>query len=354
MFNNHTIVCVTASGRRRYMRYLVPQVLSSPWVDRYDIWVHTMDLCDIEFLKQLAVHYPKIRLVWQSEGIIDGMKTINSFYRDCIDSNTIYIKLDDDIIWLDPEFFSKTITFRLEHPEYFLVSPLVINNAKSTYILQVCEKLQLQKYQNAESFGPMLWESSDFALELHHWFLQNYLTTNRYNELFCGAIPIGITRFSINAIAWRGEDMQLIEGIVDGDDEEFLSSILPTRLGRSNCFYCDAIAVHFAFCTQRSLLDQGRILDFYGQWIASQWASDPELSTYDQTMKSILYDIERRTSQILKQSHPYSEVSAHTSELTIRQRIFSYLPQIFEDLYLLFRKQFCSQPGYQRLISSNG
>ena len=54
--------------------------------------------------------------------------------------------LDDDVVWFEPELFEKMVKFRVDNPEYFLVSPLVINNALSTYLLQVHNKIKLDKY----------------------------------------------------------------------------------------------------------------------------------------------------------------------------------------------------------------
>lgn len=352
MYNDYKIVCVTAAGRRRYMQYLVPQVLASPVVDRYDIWVHTMDLCDIEFFKLLQSHFPqKIRLVWQPERTINGLSSINSFYRECIDDNSIYIKLDDDILWLEPGFFESIINFRILHPDYLFVSPLVINNAKSTYILQVCEKLNLQKYQEADSFGPLTWESPEFALELHEWFFRGYLSTNQYPSLHCGPVPIGVTRFSINSIVWMGKDMKQINGNVIGDDEEFLSCILPTKLKRPNCYYCDTMAVHFAFGPQRKFLDSHSILSKYGEWIRSSWKTHAEMVCIDKIIQDILTAVEKDSYRIQSQSHPYREIPNTTEPKTLRQRLFSCLPSIVEDIYLAVRPHFVtSKKQYTPII----
>ena len=78
-------MCNTAAGRRRYMQYLFPQVLASDILDRYDVWVNTIDNCDIEFFKQLAAKYPKINLIWQPDKRVDGIATINAFYKFCMD-----------------------------------------------------------------------------------------------------------------------------------------------------------------------------------------------------------------------------------------------------------------------------
>ena len=54
MYKNYRVVVNTAAGRRRYMQYLIPYIVSSDIVDRYDIWINTHNGADIEFFKQVA------------------------------------------------------------------------------------------------------------------------------------------------------------------------------------------------------------------------------------------------------------------------------------------------------------
>ena len=162
MYQNYKVVVNTAAGRRRYMQYLVPPILNADIVDRYDIWVNTHNMVDIEFFKKLAKKYPKVNLVWQPDGVVNGIASINAFYRDCCDKDTIYMKLDDDVVWFEPELFEKMVKFRVDNPEYFLVSPLVINNALSTYLLQVHNKIKLDKY---------------YTLIPQHYYKLNFLST---------------------------------------------------------------------------------------------------------------------------------------------------------------------------------
>ena len=49
MYQNYKVVVNTAAGRRRYMQYLIPYVLASDIVDRYDLWINTMNCQDIAF-----------------------------------------------------------------------------------------------------------------------------------------------------------------------------------------------------------------------------------------------------------------------------------------------------------------
>ncbi len=270
------------------MQYLIPQVICSDIVDRYDIWVNTLDKKDIVFFELLAGKYDKINLVWQPDNLIDGIHSINAFYRQCVEDNTIYIKLDDDIIWLAPNFFETIVKFRIDHPEYFVVSPLVINNAKTTYLFQIQGKLNLARYQRAESFGKILWHSGKFALELHNWFLDNYLKPGKWEDLYCKDYPMGITRFSINSIAWFGEQMKAFDGVVTGDDEEFLSCVKPTLEGKSNCFCGSTVIAHFAFRSQRKELDAANILERYGDVLFEQWKKQPVIQGINEYVRQCM------------------------------------------------------------------
>lgn len=167
MYKGFQIIACTAAGRRRYMRLLVPYVVSCDIVDRYDIWVHTHNGADIAFFQRLASKYSKINLVWQPDGIVGGNETINPFYKNCIDEDAIYFKVDDDVIWMEENAIKKMVDFRIDNPEYFLVSPLVINNPLCTYALEASGKLRIKQYQAASPFGELIWKSGQFAYELH-------------------------------------------------------------------------------------------------------------------------------------------------------------------------------------------
>lgn len=345
MYQNYKIVCNTAAGRRRYMQYLIPPILASDIIDRYDIWINTVDLCDIEFFKKLAEKYPKVNLVWHPDGVINGSQSIDAFYRYCLDEDTIYLRLDDDVVWVEPGFFEKIIKFRVEHPEYFVISPLVINNPKSTYILQVKDKLKLRRYGNAETFHDVFWQSGEFAYELHTWFLNNYLKTNRYQELHCGSFPIGVTRFSINSICWFGKDLKPTGGLVERNEEEYMSCILPTRLGKACCYYCDTMIAHFAFYTQRKMLDKKDILSQYGAYLHEQWKSDPRMTKLDDEIQALMKDVAARSEQINRGSCPYTSFRNKRS-IIIRLKLF--LKFILPHSWFLYLSN--KHHAYQRFI----
>lgn len=287
------------------MQYLVPLVLSSSVVDRYDIWINTHNKLDIAFFEELAKNYPKVNLVYQPNGEVDGNRTINAFWQFCLDDDAIYIRLDDDIVWMEPDFFEKMIRFRTENPEYFVTSPLVINNALSTYILQNCGKIKLREYVRANSNDSVTWASGDFAAEIHEWFLGK-IADGSYVDLHCGKKPIAMNRFSINCVSWFGNTFKKFGGDVYGDEEEFVSVVKPTELGAMNCFNTDVIASHFAFFTQRDLLDKKDILHKYGKALEIDWArSDGKSLGIYMEVKEILRRIETNKEEILKRKGIY-------------------------------------------------
>lgn len=308
MYRNYKIVCVTPAGRRRYMQYLIPQIVACNIVDRYDIWVNTMNKEDIFFFQMLANQYAKIRLVYQPEGVINGNLSINAFWKLCDEIDAIYVRLDDDIVWIEPSFFEKIVNFRIEHPEYFLVAPLVINNALSTYILQVNDKIKLNTYYGASCTHPILWKSGDFAYQLHDWFIENYLKPLKYSELYCPSTPIGINRFSINSVCWFGRQMTQFAS-VKGDEEEYVSVLRPTQLGLSNCIVGDVLIAHFAFFPQRKALDKGNILNRYGDFLFSEWKNDIRLKLISDLVQKCMKYVEEHSLEVQDTNIPYIPLS---------------------------------------------
>lgn len=342
MYNNYKIVLNTAAGRRRYMQYLIPYVVSCDIVDRYDIWVNTHNMADIEFFKQIAEKFPVVNLVWQPDGVVNGNASINAFYKACVEPETIYFKLDDDVIWMEPGLIEKMVRFRIENQQYFLVSPLVINNSLSTYLLQVENKLELDNYYQASSSHPVLWKSGYFAKELHSWFIDKYLKPRQWEHLYLGKKTMAMTRFSINAILWFGDEMRKFGGMVPGDDEEFMSCIYPTRNGMANAWNGDAIVAHFAFFTQREQLDKWHILERYGEACRQYFTNSSHLRHYYETVQTAMKHANDHEAELIKRPSPYRSVPVKT---TLKGRIKKMLPASIQE-WLFIRYDQKKKDGY--------
>ncbi|MEE3500636.1 hypothetical protein [Acidiphilium acidophilum] len=67
-----------------------------------------------------------------------GFGEFYNFYADRYDEyrDAVILKCDDDILFFDLDRLSAFIRFRLEHPEFFVVSANVINNGICAYYQQ--------------------------------------------------------------------------------------------------------------------------------------------------------------------------------------------------------------------------
>jgi hypothetical protein len=280
---------VTPAGRRRYLRLLIPYVLACPWVDRYDLWVNTPDDADLAFMEAVAGIDDRIRLVPLPEGKTPGAAAIHAFWPGATDVDTVYVRFDDDVVWIDPRFFDTLLRFRLEHPEYFLVAPLIINNAMSTFLLQTFGKIGIPRIVSSDRFDPVGWVNPNFARSLHE-LLQMLVADGEVEKLNCGRIPLSGNIFSINCIAWFGRDFAPFGGKVPKDEEPAVSCTLPLRAGRANAMETGAVAAHFAFFTQRETMDRSGVLDGYMRLAADR----PELEPWRSRVEAIYAKLEDR------------------------------------------------------------
>jgi hypothetical protein len=277
MYENHTIVCVTPSGRRRYMRLLAPYILSSPLVDRWDLWVNTTARGDLAFFRALARRDPRVRLVEHPTGATASAEAIGAFARFAMEPRTLYVRFDDDVVWVEPGFFEKFLAFRVAHPEPFLVAPLILNNAVCSNVLQTFGKIVASRPISTVCLDKVGWRDPDFALQLHR-FVLDLIRKGEIGRLHCGTVPIAHNRFSINCISWTGEDMARSGGVQGIDEEDELSAVLPARMRRGNCFFTDVAIAHYSFFSQRDVMEASDVLTQYaavlsGRADLAEWRS---------------------------------------------------------------------------------
>ena len=262
MFEGHRVVAVTPAGRRRYMELLVPQILGCALVDRYDIWVNTPDPGDLAFLEGVAKLDPRVRLVRHPDGAAPTIESIGAFHRTACDADSIYVRLDDDVVWLEPGFFETLLRFRIDHPDYFLVMPLILNNAVCSFLLQSFGRIETTKLLRPACMDEFGWRDPYLALDLHRMLI-DLIERGETRRLHIAPSEIALNRFSINSICWFGKVMAGYAHEIGTEEEEDLSLLLPLKHGLRSCFAGNTIAAHFAFIFQRRKLETTGILEEY-------------------------------------------------------------------------------------------
>ncbi|WFU08082.1 hypothetical protein QA646_12245 [Rhizobium sp. CB3090] len=217
-------------------------------------WGADLELCDVNAPVRRYVGNPNEKLpYWQAYDYY--AKRLERF------SSAVFLKCDDDIVYVDLEKLNEFIEFRRANPNYFVVSANVVNNGVCAYFQQLGGALpdELGHFERPPGgFGGSLWLSAERATQLHDFFLEK---NDKYLPLPNKVIE-WTERQSINFISWLGKDL-LHMALPKGDDEYALTVDLPTFLDRPTAIYADFTVSHLSFGPQEHGLDVDRLINAY-------------------------------------------------------------------------------------------
>ena len=264
MIDDCKVVVVTPAGRKRYLELLIPQIVAlQPYVDEYRLWANTTDQEDLKYMDEVAKQHSGFVKVEPLSVKHAGNLSIYSFFKNCVDSETVYVRFDDDIVLIDsPAAFVDMVRFRIANPKYFLVYGNILNNAIVSHIHQRLGNLNLDAgatgYACTDETG---WNNPRFAANIHLQVLDSPLSRfhTRNWDLF------EYERVSINCISWLGSNFAEFNGLVGFDEEQWLSVDKPKTSRQMNCIFGSFVCVHYAFHPQRNYIDKTDILKLYGE-----------------------------------------------------------------------------------------
>jgi hypothetical protein len=255
------VISVTPAGRRRYLAVLVPHLLAQRHViDEHHWWLNTNDPADTQYVEQVTAAHPDFFKICRKEVRADFSigQNIWRFFGEYAQPDTVYVRFDDDIVYMAPDAVENLVRFRLAHREPVVVLGNIVNNAVCAHFLQRAG-LVPTAWGEVENFclDGNGWACGEFARKLHGLFLEE-LRAGRADRWKLAELPMnGRRRFSVNVVSWLGDDLRRVPEVHGGivDEELFLTVELPRRLGRSNAACGDALFAHFAFFTQRPYLE---------------------------------------------------------------------------------------------------
>jgi hypothetical protein len=217
-------------------------------------WGADLELCDVSAPVRRYVGNPKEQMpYWQAYDYY--ARRAQQF------SDAVFLKCDDDIVYVDVDKLNDFIEFRRANPEYFVVSANVVNNGVCAFLQQSAGAIpeEVGHFEHPPGgFGGSLWLSAERATALHDFFLKR---ERKYLPLPSASVDWN-ERQSINFIAWLGKDLVHM-ALPKSDDEYALTVGLPTFLGRPSAIYSDFTVSHLSFGPQENGLDLDRLLDGY-------------------------------------------------------------------------------------------
>lgn len=259
MFEGFKVVAVTPASRSRYLELLFHYIKAErDIIDEYHLWVNTADKEEIRPMVRLANDNKEFTKLIKLNSEPDGPRTVGNFYSYCRDRRTIYIRFDENIVYVHPGAVKKLIDFRLRNRQYFLVFANIINNAILSHIQQKMGNFtgfgQEAGYHSRDDLGR---HNGRFAAFVHDEFLKKRETQKTDSFLFNKWELARNESISPNCFAWFGEDFAKYE--IDGrgkyPEEEWLGSELPRKLELKNCICGGALVCHYAFKEQIEYID---------------------------------------------------------------------------------------------------
>jgi hypothetical protein len=283
------IVC-TAAGRKENLEIL--SLYLNKYKDEFDsweIWVNTNVSEDIEYMKELEENYSWASLIYSQDAVdysnFEKMRAnISLFFANCNDPNAVYLRTDDDIIFIEQNAISKMFNARIQDTSTPIILGNIVNNAVISKIYQDSGIFSWPEDLSYHCLDKTAWENPEFAKNLHIDFI-NKINNNEVQSLYFENQEVkDFTRISINAFTLRGDMIDLIKDDIilpvtilgtgfGVDEEEFLTTALPKKLNIPNKIIGNAVFGHYSFFIQRDELDKNGILKQYKK-IALRIAED--------------------------------------------------------------------------------
>jgi len=295
------VVAAIFAGRRDRMGLLLSyldQLVSTCVLDEVHVWNSTRNIFDEWWVGSLSsrpgytVLFPEgntwlqAYLYYSTRGMnetlrIGGEVVPGRFapaWPGADKNNTVIVKTDDDIVYLDVDRFPCFVDYVRSTPEMFMVHGNIVNNGVTTYyqVHQDPELLELLpelgKYPSVQMDTPFqylqygaagaLWENASYAIELHEYFLDHVdrfaRKTGPHGEACIVYKPpkqrMGQGRLSIQFFGarWAAFDKisaLLVEApLIEKAHDEYTLTLVATLLpGTVECIFPQMVVSHLAF-----------------------------------------------------------------------------------------------------------
>jgi hypothetical protein len=238
-------------------------------VDEWHLWMNTDpdQVTDRQYGYALEQGHDWITTFERPPGEVFHPKQMNTgkFYIYTQDPDTVYVRMDDDIVWIEESAIARLVQQRIDNPFPFVVFPLIWNNAVVSHYLQAGEQLpHWWGMVGNHCMDPVGWRDPFFAESIHRHLLE-LIEADEVDKLYLHhsiQLPVG-HQFSVSCFAQNGEEYAKVNGNLGGEEESWHTINKPFELQRPNMIVPNSIISHFSFYHQREHLLKTDILDQY-------------------------------------------------------------------------------------------
>ncbi len=180
-------------------------------------------------------------------------------------ADTIYVKLDQTIVYMQDGFVRTLVEARIRNPEHFLVVPNIVNHGYVAFIYK----------RNRVFDAPLGYDDLDaeMAKRMHEAFLADLEknSISKWTRAFNHYVKEDTDAVSLPAVAYFGADFG--DFVIDDGVrvDEYLTSVVPQRKERRVLFVGSPLCVNYAAnARQRAVLDG---TDVHKRYIAQMYAN---------------------------------------------------------------------------------
>lgn len=256
------IIFTCFAGRRGYLEILF-KYIDELAVDEVHIWDYSRKESDAQYISNFESKYkifhPKDKSTWTD---------YYTYYTPerYPDPDTVIIKSDDDIVFMNVDKFDSFIKHRIHDKNALILSASVVNNP-------VCGIIQRQLGIIPPSFGieevGNLTHNGLTVVKLHDYFLENPATfvskSVAKNKQF--VLPYDFKDiFNINFFAVLAKDLGLVYNIEynNTEDERFIGHVASKYYRRPIVIDFDFTVVHMVYTNQRNAgFDEEKYTKYY-------------------------------------------------------------------------------------------
>ncbi|CAK0793059.1 unnamed protein product [Prorocentrum cordatum] len=296
---------VVVFGRRERVeilhRYLLRNLrVNGGVVDRVSFVVYLATTQDLVWLDELVAAHAPVYVIPPVTG-----RRLAKFYSICTEPETVYVKIDDDVVFLADETIPEMVRERMRG-RCGIVSANVVNHAILSAVHQDIGAIRtFFPLEDATSegavtdaalpeHGPRHWQRVDDAMPIlpvekhaqsdcvwRRWECAAWMHESFLSRLEDGTqcaydfgwhdfhahghgsyrgdrfVPFQHTRWSINMIAFTAEDLKEVDwDDLAEDDESELAVMVPHRTNSRGCAVGRALAAHFSYSKQEEGLER--------------------------------------------------------------------------------------------------
>lgn len=278
MIAGKKVVAWTPFGRESTVSILLKYLLREHergLVDEWWLYLNTDDdqVSDLQYAYRLAKrHKGFIRLIERPSEcprLAPKQRNTGYAYRYMADPDALFLRLDDDIVYLHPDAVSNLCNAKVALPGTLAALALMWNNAIISWYAQHLDIIprEFGVVQSPFCMDPVGWADGEFAVKIHRLLLEWIDAGTPEKAYFYQNYPLAPRQqFSVSAHVIDGADFMTLPqpGVLDYPEEEHWITVhRPALVGKSNDIIGDALVSHYTFYPQGRVVRSTDILDQY-------------------------------------------------------------------------------------------